>query len=556
MSKSKSLADLGDLFQQAETFSEDSLSVLSNPNASSKEKQQARKELERAVNHSLQRLEDTFNAGKDSFKVDYKDYLRKFASYLLAFGPSGNYYGEAFLNIISILIDTASFTFRHELREMRRSFNDNRSRVVSLGFDWDDLSGTLDPNNFAPRFLAGVVTVEPEEKVVYKEVVKETVKEVEKVVEKIVVVKEPVETQEDSTFFGNEDHNTELKSSFVDSYNDETQPYNVCKAICAFLNADGGMVYIGVNDNGHALPMGCDMGVEHDIKSLGNRLPFGKSTVDAYCIYVKHRIEYEFDEGNDVSKFNNNIIVSQTENENVIKIEVRPSMYCVPRLRGEAFARSGAECRKMTDDQIQRRMQDLMSVSMEVRFRNILSKAIEARKQVILYSYNSTSSGISDRYVEPVNFVRDNIAVSCYDTTKECMRQFKLSRIGDVKVLDRDWEHEDRHEKMEVDLFGWPKDDESYEICLNVHHSVRTFLLEQHPNMKKSDFVNLGNGLYSFDTEVNSLEPLRGIFLNFADKIEICESKDSEALKERIREYVRNNVLAKIGMGGLQNSEY
>ena len=550
MSKSKSLADLGDLFLQAETISKNSLSVLSDPNVSSKGKQQARRELERAVNYSLQRLEDVYNAGKDSFKVDYKEYIRKFAAYLLAFGPSGNSYGEAFLGIINILIDTASFSFRHDLREMRRSFNADRSKVESLGFDWEDLDDSLDPNKFTPLFLASRVTIEPEEKVVYKEVVKETVKEVEKVVEKIVVVKEPVETpQEDSKFFGNEDHNTELKSSFVESYNNETQPYNVCKAICAFLNADGGTVYIGVNDNGYALPVDCDMGVQHDIRVLGNRLPFGKSTIDAYCIFVKHRIEYEFDEGNDVSKFNNNIIVSQTGNENVIKIEVRPSMYCVPRLRGEAFARSGAECRKMTDDQVQQRMQDLMSVSMEVRFRNILSKAIAARKQVILYSYNSSSSGIADRYVEPVNFIRDNVAISCYDVTKECMRQFKLSRIGDVKVMDRDWQYEDRHEKMEVDLFGWPKSGSSYEICLNVHHSVRTLLMEQHPNIKKSDFVNLGKGIYMFATEVYSLEPVRGIFLNYADKIELCESKDSEALKERIREYVRSNVLTKIGMG-------
>ena len=157
-----------------------------------------------------------------------------------------------------------------------------------------------------------------------------------------------------------------------------------------------------------------------------------------------------------MSKFSSDIIVSETDNDNVVKIEVRPSRYCVVFLDGIAYQRAGASSPEMDATQIEQRTQDLMSISRAALYKTELQRAIREKKQVVLYSYRSTNSGtVSNRYIEPVHFVCSDESIICFDTVKEATRQFKLSRIGDVKVLDTPWAYEDRHEVAEIDVFGW-----------------------------------------------------------------------------------------------------
>lgn len=84
------------------------------------------------------------------------------------------------------------------------------------------------------------------------------------------------------------------------------QPFNICREICAFLNAAGGTIYIGVGDDGKALPRklnGRPCGVESDIQlcrlSSGNR--------DAYCLLVKNKIRDILKAENKIDKFINKL---------------------------------------------------------------------------------------------------------------------------------------------------------------------------------------------------------------------------------------------------------
>lgn len=559
MCKTKSIssfADLAGFIAETKTVDVDNLNVLSNPSSTEKERQRAMKDLEKTVCVSLDHLDSSYGMYSCMKDMDYKDCCRNLAAYLLSFGSEGKYFDRAFSALVDVLEFFGAPSFRHDLREMRRKFSLERSEVESLGFMWADLKIPFDCDRFTAAFVKSSIIVLPEPKVVVVE--KEIVKEVaiEKIVEKEVIreVEKIVEVgpKVDPNFFGNEDQYTEMKSSVVESYNEKPQIFNICRAVCAFLNAEGGTIYIGVHDNGMAYPkmMGTfPAGVEKDIRYLSraNRLPFGKSTVDSYCIYVRNAIEKEFRQGNDVTKFVGDIIVSQTHNDNVIKVEVRPSRYAVVRLDGKAYMRVGAECKEMNAVQIEQRTQDLLSVSKEVHFRNVLSNAMKAKKQVILYAYESTSSkSIEDRFVEPVNFVCESTSVICYDTVKLGTRQFKLSRIGDIKILDTDWKYEDKHEIGNADIFGWTNHGKSFEICLDMKLPAKAALLENHPNADKRYLTKVGDGIWRLETTVFSLDPVRSFYLGLADCIDIQESKDSELLKGNIREFVQSHIIGKL----------
>ena len=59
------------------------------------------------------------------------------------------------------------------------------------------------------------------------------------------------------------------------------QTVKIMQEICAFLNAEGGHLYLGVSDIGY------EMGLEEDLKN-----PLFKGSKDKYEIYVNNQIVY------------------------------------------------------------------------------------------------------------------------------------------------------------------------------------------------------------------------------------------------------------------------
>lgn len=89
---------------------------------------------------------------------------------------------------------------------------------------------------------------------------------------------------ESPRYFGREDLHTEFKSSLVYPAGNrlhadiKAQTHVILKVVCGFLNAEGGTLYIGVNDEGVAC------GIEED-------LPFFKNgSLDAFDLHVRNHI--------------------------------------------------------------------------------------------------------------------------------------------------------------------------------------------------------------------------------------------------------------------------
>ncbi|MBQ9309384.1 MAG: putative DNA binding domain-containing protein [Bacteroidales bacterium] len=538
--------------------------ILSNERASEDSRKQALKDLEAKVSSILKTLESADYLFGTEEKSIYNDYCRNLAAFSLAASTDKKL--SRVMLALEMLLENMAPDFKTELRTLKKSVKEGEFVVDSFGYCWDDLKLPFFANQFAQRFIATAISAvaKPQVVVVEKPVVVEKIVErvVEKpvIVEKQVFIEKPIEPKEDPDYFGVEDHYTEFKSSFVEVPGNAqytNQRLEVCRKICAFLNADGGKLYIGVNPTtGKAYPVkegNYYYGVARDMFWHLRNTTFCHAPIndiETYRRYVKREIHRIFDSCNDnVSLFINECIhVDPTKNNNVVVINVMPSRYCVVYLNGVAYQRDGEECKEMDEAQILVRKQNLKSISKEVRFEETLRKAIKEKRQATLYGYDSANSNtVGDRHVEPYEFVRNGEAILCYDLDKKAVRQFKLSRISSIRVNKESWKNEEKHEAAKTDIFDWTYMGAEYGICLDMTLKAMTFFCDMFANVQKDQFKSLGNGYWRIDTTVYSLDPVRGFFLFMANEVVIQETEDTGLLRKQIRDYVMEYVMQNNG---------
>lgn len=85
-----------------------------------------------------------------------------------------------------------------------------------------------------------------------------------------------------------------------------------------------------------------------------------------------------------------------------------------------------------------------------------LFQAIELQQCAVLKAYQSLHSNTTrDRRVEPFAFLPGNEEVRCYEPETGQCKTFKLSRIGEVEVLDLYWQYKEYHERLFTDMFRY-----------------------------------------------------------------------------------------------------
>ena len=167
---------------------------------------------------------------------------------------------------------------------------------------------------------------------------------------------------------------------------------------------------------------------------------------------------------------------------------------------------------------------------------NAIIEAIENRKQIILHNYTSAhSKKVSDRIVEPLSFTTNYIQVWAYEVSSGKNKLFKLSRIGKVEILDKEWEFEQEHQEGLMDLFRI-NSFEQIPVKLKLGIRAASLLVEEYPLGEKyisplpddpSHFI--------LDTWVCGYEGVGRFVLGLLDDIEIIEGDGLKAfLKERI----------------------
>lgn len=153
---------------------------------------------------------------------------------------------------------------------------------------------------------------------------------------------------------------------------------------------------------------------------------------------------------------------------------------------------------------------------------DILAEAVKQRKQVQLKDYSSNHSGKTKDYVlEPYKFTKEFVDIIAYDVKEGINKVFKISRIGDVKILG-DWEHEDAHQEQPIDSFrmsGSPVE----------HVKLRMTLRAK--NLMSEEFPITGEQVYSvkrtwyWEGDINALEGIGRFVLGLASEIDVEEGE-------------------------------
>jgi proteasome accessory factor C len=122
----------------------------------------------------------------------------------------------------------------------------------------------------------------------------------------------------------------------------------------------------------------------------------------------------------------------------------------------------------------------------EMEIVHTLHEAVRSNKQVNLHSYRSShSETIADRIVEPFEFLPEYAAVWCFDLLDQTCKQFKISRIGEVSVLNSHWQNQTFHRVPFTDAFRMSAPQALATVEAELSLKAANLLREEYPLAEK-----------------------------------------------------------------------
>ena len=253
--------------------------------------------------------------------------------------------------------------------------------------------------------------------------------------------------------YGKEDFHTEFKTSIVYPENSmrvdvQAQTLKIMQEICAFLNADGGHLYLGVSDIGY------EMGLEEDLKN-----PLFKGKRDKYEVYVNNQIVYYL--GQEGAHYVHTHFDNEVSNAVlIIDIEPCPTPISVGRVY---YERMGTSARKVNDNYREKFLALRKQWAEEH-----LPQAVATEKNTYVQptlSFNATEKSASKSTVESTPItdtiqtsrLRNNTLHDYEEDYRPITAIICLMNTDEYKVLDEDDWHDYRlkigiHEEEEE---GW-----------------------------------------------------------------------------------------------------
>ncbi len=158
---------------------------------------------------------------------------------------------------------------------------------------------------------------------------------------------------------------------------------------------------------------------------------------------------------------------------------------------------------------------------------DVISKALVRNKQVKLKNYHSVSSAlISDRIVEPIKFTENYTSLCAFEPKSMENKYFKVDRISDVELLDKNFKYKDKHQYSQPDAFGYAvsSDEEQFDIDLRL--SLRAYILikEEYPMANNFLKHESGKNTYRLVLKVNNAKPVLRFIMGLLDDIEVVGS--------------------------------
>ena len=166
----------------------------------------------------------------------------------------------------------------------------------------------------------------------------------------------------------------------------------------------------------------------------------------------------------------------------------------------------------------------------------LLKRAIDLHKCVILHNYASSNSlSVKDRYVEPFMFLGDDADIRAYEPSSGKNKTFKISRISNVEMLDKEWEYGDKHKDAFTDMFLY-SGEVRHHVRLSFDVSAYNFMLEEYPHARKYLTPGDDDTHWLFETDIANYEGIARFILGLYEHIEVIEDDGLKAyLKEKIK---------------------
>lgn len=171
----------------------------------------------------------------------------------------------------------------------------------------------------------------------------------------------------------------------------------------------------------------------------------------------------------------------------------------------------------------------------ELRIITSVREAMDSSYQIVLLSYRSSNSNkISDRTVEPFAFLPDYHGFWAFECSSRTCKQFRISRINQIEVLDNVWQYAAYHKIPFVDVFGMSTDERPIQIQLYLKLKAYNLLIEEFPLSR--EHLQPKDDRYILNIPVAGFQGIARFVLGLSDEIEVIEPLEFiDYLKERVR---------------------
>lgn len=166
-----------------------------------------------------------------------------------------------------------------------------------------------------------------------------------------------------------------------------------------------------------------------------------------------------------------------------------------------------------------------------------LSKAIRDKRQVQLIAYRSSNSDkISDRTVEPFDFLPEYEGVWCYELKSGQCKQFLIARMQQVEILPRDWQHEAKQQLPFTDAFRMSGGKPAATVEALLDLKAYNLLTEEYPLAQ--NFISAEQGAYRLTIPVAQYHGIGRFVLGLPGNVKVLgPNAFKKFLEEKINDF-------------------
>lgn len=164
------------------------------------------------------------------------------------------------------------------------------------------------------------------------------------------------------------------------------------------------------------------------------------------------------------------------------------------------------------------------TISRPAQAKNIQSiiKSIKEQKQIQLINYQSAHSQHSEnRWVEAFDFTFNYQMIWAFELKSRQNKQFKVSRIKDVEILDHEWQYQEQHYQQPNDDFRMTGNN-AEQCLLKMSLRAGNLMIEEYPKSEKS-LKLLDNDTYEYHGEIRDYQGVGRFCLSLLNEIEIIQ---------------------------------